>query len=586
MATTGEVVWAGHLAMAGKLVPEIASANIDHVSFEFKFRDRNWQPLRSGNVYTFRFVDFALTNKDRKAPKLRLVFTRSSLGQTPVTTVLSVFWPCSFRFLNKHSLWEIRFSYDPKKLKFKVLPQSTPLSVLVKPKHGQSVVLGNLPPQKLYQIADLISGRSGRVNRKLRLKNTRQTKSVARPSPEIRTIPYSHYREQQGIPYAFIGTDNVTVYDRTHSGLNRTPNFGSLHSSKMPINSHSVTLNLTTVGQAIDFRKNDAGTTWFNTSRAFTQVFLIPAPTIGTPSPNTRNKAIKQLQERSSQGVSNIAVDVAQYRQFSSLVANSAARIVNSVRMLRRGNLVGATDALIAGRRIQRHFGGRLSKSKTLAQNWLELQYGWKPLLSDIVEGREALRQFALKNEAIRVVRASGSETQRVSGKILDGGVNPVLASTIGRYETAFLAQYKYAIRFRASNHLKSLLQQTGFNNPISFGWELLPFSFVADWFLPIGPYLECMSANQGLTFLDGSETFFSRREHSVAISFSGQLAGYSAFNNRNARLFGNYSQTRFVHTRTKLITFPGVTFPTFKNPLSVTHALNGIALLRAVFQD
>lgn len=34
-----------------------------------------------------------------------------------------------------------------------------------------------------------------------------------------------------------------------------------------------------------------------------------------------------------------------------------------------------------------------------------------------------------------------------------------------------------------------------GLVNPLEVAWELLPFSFVADWFLPIGGYLNAMDA-------------------------------------------------------------------------------------------
>jgi hypothetical protein len=46
-----------------------------------------------------------------------------------------------------------------------------------------------------------------------------------------------------------------------------------------------------------------------------------------------------------------------------------------------------------------------------------------------------------------------------------------------------------------------SEIRQMGVLDPLSVAWEVLPFSFVADWFIPIGTYLE--NLNQ-IPFLKG----------------------------------------------------------------------------------
>ena len=46
---------------------------------------------------------------------------------------------------------------------------------------------------------------------------------------------------------------------------------------------------------------------------------------------------------------------------------------------------------------------------------------------------------------------------------------------------------------------------QLGLLNPVSLAWELVPWSFVVDWVLPIGSVLSALSAPAGLIFIDGS---------------------------------------------------------------------------------
>jgi hypothetical protein len=54
------------------------------------------------------------------------------------------------------------------------------------------------------------------------------------------------------------------------------------------------------------------------------------------------------------------------------------------------------------------------------------------------------------------------------------------------------------------SNGLRTL-NQLGLLNPASLVWELVPWSFVVDWFCPIGPVLNAMTAPAGLTFVTGT---------------------------------------------------------------------------------
>jgi len=140
----------------------------------------------------------------------------------------------------------------------------------------------------------------------------------------------------------------------------------------------------------------------------------------------------------------------------------------------------------------------------------------------------------------------------------------------------------KFVLRFRLASPLRSFAAQTGFTNPINLAWEILPFSFVVDWFLPIGPYLEAFTAFDGLEFVDGSQTLFTRAVTDSAVDSEGPNAGNS---------LSNYWEHAHYHSETvrldriKLTAFPTQTFPAFKNGLaSVTHAANGIALVKSVF--
>lgn len=52
---------------------------------------------------------------------------------------------------------------------------------------------------------------------------------------------------------------------------------------------------------------------------------------------------------------------------------------------------------------------------------------------------------------------------------------------------------------YRVDNEILRTLSQLSLTNPLEVAWELVPFSFVVDWMLPIGDYLSNMSALHGI---------------------------------------------------------------------------------------
>jgi hypothetical protein len=128
-------------------------------------------------------------------------------------------------------------------------------------------------------------------------------------------------------------------------------------------------------------------------------------------------------------------------------------------------------------------------------------------------------------------------------------------------------------------------MSQSGFTNPVSLAWELLPFSFVVDWFLPIGPYLESLDSWGGLILLDGCETTFSRGSMDYSRYYVGQSWPDGIFNpDLSWKQTGSLGEDHILLNRSSLSDFPSLGFPTFKNPFTLGHTLNGLALLKSAF--
>jgi hypothetical protein len=242
---------------------------------------------------------------------------------------------------------------------------------------------------------------------------------------------------------------------------------------------------------------------------------------------------------------------------------------------LKKGNFPKAIEELWNGKRPKYGTTGP-RRGESTANNWLELQYGWKPLMQSIDGSLRALAKLNFGDTQIQRVTASATcESQ-------DDSTFPMHTTGVpnaGKHTVYQQTKTKFVLRFRVASPLQAFMAQTGFTNPINLGWELLPFSFVADWFLPIGPWLETLTVWDGLAFLDGSETNYSRRWTSSAINFGTNM--FAQDYTHQAR----YIREEVLLNRVKLSAFPTQKLLPPRNGLSsVMRAANAVALVVSVF--
>jgi hypothetical protein len=187
-------------------------------------------------------------------------------------------------------------------------------------------------------------------------------------------------------------------------------------------------------------------------------------------------------------------------------------------------------------------------------------------------------------NDFVQKVRGSASASKQFVDNTYPPGDDVIGVGNTGRTTCTITTHTKFVIRFRMDDPLAATLSQTGFTNPVSLAWELLPFSFVADWFIPIGDFLEALEAWKGMTFLGGSKTTFTRIKTDSAITYSGPAVGNPTVNIQLNADFRN-EQIRLV--RTALNTWPSPVLPSFnKTGLSAgNRGANAIALLKTVFK-
>ena len=300
-----------------------------------------------------------------------------------------------------------------------------------------------------------------------------------------------------------------------------------------------------------------------------------PPLEVQTFAPIARSKALSRAQSRVSRNSVNLAQAFAERRQAADMLAKSANRLVSLAWDIKRWRFASAAGNIAKWTGIAKP--GRVgSRRETFANNWLEFQYGWKPLLSDIYGSCELLAN-TFHERRPTVISASASEefSRAVTSSWSFNDLQLTTRWTMKGRET-----YRYVIEFVEDDALAEALANTGISNPALLAWELVPYSFVIDWFIPVGNYLEQLEYARGLRFIRGTE---SRRadlatvgKHEVGPS---QPPGLTAPYAR-----GGMRYEWHVKTRTVLSTWPYQKFPPLKPRLGVERTLNAIALLTQIF--
>jgi hypothetical protein len=387
----------------------------------------------------------------------------------------------------------------------------------------------------------------------------------------------------------------VTKLFREWSGV-RTPGFGKLRTRALPDNPHSVRKTEVTENRYHRYQVQQPPGNWDLRISHYSEFYAMPdSPTLVIPE--AEFNALQRLISKSQQGLqANMAQNLAQVSQLSSLIFSNATVIAKALFQLKKGNLLSAARTLLAARPKAKWQGpvGKLSASKSLASNWLQLQYGWKPLLSDI-EGFMTAMGNLQSPITDTVQRVASSATAKRYYTLAYPPAEGISGASPGVTEFLVTTTAKYRIRFRVDNPLHSFLAQTGFTNPLNLAWEILPFSFVADWFLPVGNFLQTLSAWDGCTFLGGSKTLFTRIKGNSTIFNSGPLIIEPTV---NVTLSASQRREEIRLSRTPISSWPSSVLPSFTGPnfgstnlnaqgnltLQNTRAANAVALVIGVF--
>jgi len=275
---------------------------------------------------------------------------------------------------------------------------------------------------------------------------------------------------------------------------------------------------------------------------------------------------LEKLRTKTAGSGFNGAVAAAEGAQSLGLIVKTAGNINKAYGNVRRGNVAAAWKNLTNlswSKRPNQKLPARVDpvNAKAVASAWLELQYGWKPLLNDVFDACASLAHF-LNTPLTKSFRVSRERPGTATGGYPHG------------HFTSSNVYYRVGIIARVSE--ASVPALLGLTDPASVIWEKTPFSFVADWFIPIGSWLSARGLANSLT----ATYVISRKRYVELKGWTMTGTGLIAF----PKWTSDYSVKYCAFSR-EITTSLAVPLPSFK-PLGKWatwgHAANAVGLLVA----
>lgn len=281
---------------------------------------------------------------------------------------------------------------------------------------------------------------------------------------------------------------------------------------------------------------------------------------------------------------------LAEAGQTCKLITNTAITLAEAYTSLRRGNFPAALRRLGAKARnassaaeFRKEFGR--DARNAAANAWLGISYGWKPLIQDVYDSAQTLARLQTDDNT-KVCIAEGRATKSASKSGSRNGEHYSQSDTVFR---------KYKARYCLREDSPPIAMALGLVNPLEVVWEIIPFSFVVDWFLPVGDALSSLGSwsEQTHQFLGGTCVKGLRSEYSISRTRSSsgteELYDYNTY--RSYSHSWRYMERKDARAKALILDrdvlggIPTPELPHFKDPLGLSHLASALSLLNNSFK-
>jgi hypothetical protein len=221
-------------------------------------------------------------------------------------------------------------------------------------------------------------------------------------------------------------------------------------------------------------------------------------------------------------------------------------------------------------------FGDSVFSPTNLSSLWLEFNYGWRPLVSSVQGAVELFNQQLVAGELIRVQsiwRTFEDKEDTGTWEVYYGWKSDWINKSECNYSV------KHVLYYTVSDVAAVTLSQAGLSNLPNLAWELVPFSFVVDWFINVGAFLSSLDATNGLSFVKGCYTTCYKVNATRTSESISTIPDETACSGTMISTIKDFRLNRYV-----LTDFPSPRPPSFtQRSLGLNKYLTSVALLTSI---
>lgn len=213
-----------------------------------------------------------------------------------------------------------------------------------------------------------------------------------------------------------------------------------------------------------------------------------------------------------------------------------------------------------------------------LRSEWLRQQFGVKPLIGSIDDAGQALSDAIFENgrEMNLTVRAGASNKSEYVASFTGN------SSVAGKFFFPFVetTQCHYSAVYRIPISADRTLQELGLGNPASVAWELTQLSWMVDYLLGVGDWLDSLTADWGAHFVEGSVSRIQRASLASPVLPVELRSDYTWITKPRCTAF--HVSGRFERSVLATRVLPAV-MPSMRNQLGLSQMANSLSVLSQI---
>jgi hypothetical protein len=321
-------------------------------------------------------------------------------------------------------------------------------------------------------------------------------------------------RSYYGDQYDLYGSLNERNYRQNFADRSKTVGYPTAPERPLPYFRNNITFRASP-GMSLNWYQHKSYGPYGVSAPSMSEV--VDTASLQSLRNNCRTKAIANLNGNMRGSDFNLGVTMVEARETVSTIIDVGSRLIKAFRNVRRGKFSKAADYLFMdppSRRQVKSMTSQMGRGhKGLANNWLKYRYGIRPMIGDVYNGIDAFNTIANFDDRDLIYRGFAAALMDVSS---------------GKRRNIAKIHSNFDIYVKSVDRSTTAFAALGLDNPKLVGWELIPFSFVFDWFIPVGTYLEALKSPKGYSFSCGSEG--SRTRHH-AILTNGEAGEFTTGN-------------------------------------------------------